>query len=98
MVEYLVTSGETANIPKGDSTENDWEFDGNGILQNGDTIPLKDSFKLSLTTDIIFGTYGEDLALTQLIAPHTSRSYVLASETNYKYFFQRMNMFSDIEI
>lgn len=98
VVEYLVTSGETANISKGYSTENDWEFDGNGILQNGDTIPLKDSFKLSLTTDIIFGTYGEDLALTQLIAPHTSRSYVLASETNYKYFFQRMNMFSDIEI
>ena len=97
VVEYLVTSGETANISKGYSTENDWEFDGNGILQNGDTIPLKDSFKLSLTTDIIFGTYGEDLALTQLIAPHTSRSYVLASETKYKYFIQRMNMFSDIE-
>ena len=98
VVEYLVTSGETANISKSYSTENDWEFDGNGILPNGDTIPLKDNFKLSLTTDIIFGTYGEDLALTQLIAPHTSRSYVLASETNYKYFFQRMNMFSDIEI
>lgn len=98
VVEYLVTSGEAANISKSYSTENDWEFDGNGILPNGDTIPLKDSFKLSLTTDIIFGTYGEDLALTQLIAPHTSRSYVLASETNYKYFFQRMNMFSDIEI
>lgn len=98
VVEYLVTSGEAANISKSYSTENDWEFDGNGILPNGDTIPLKDSFKLILTTDIIFGTYGEDLALTQLIAPHTSRSYVLASETNYKYFFQRMNMFSDIEI
>jgi hypothetical protein len=59
---------------------------------------LKDNFKIRLTTDLIFGTNGEDLALTQLIAPHVSRSYVLASQTNYEYFFKRMNMFSDIEI
>lgn len=98
VVEYLVTSGESANISKSYSTDSDWEFDGNGLLTNGDTVPLKNNFKLSLATDIIFGTYGEDLALTQLIAPHTSRSYVLASEINYMYFFKRMNMFSDINI
>ena len=33
-----------------------------------------------------------------MIAPHVSRSFVLANETNYKYFFKRMNMFSTIEV
>lgn len=98
VIEYLITTGEKANINKQYSLDDDWEWDGEGMLSNGDVVQLKNNFKLHLTTDIIFGTYGEDLALTQLIAPHVSRSFVLASDTNYKYFFQRMNMFSDIEI
>ena len=49
-------------------------------------------------TDIIFGSASEDTALTQTIAPHVSRSMVLANESNYQYFFKKMNMFSDVEI
>lgn len=96
VVEYIITSGEQANLHKSDNPE--WEFDGQGLTITGDPIELNNNFRVVLTTDLIFGTYGEDLALTQLIAPHVSRSYVLANETNYKYFFSRMNMFSDIEI
>lgn len=99
IVEYIVTAGEGANLYKDTTNMNDnWEFDGEGILSDGSSIKLNKNFRITLTTDIIFGTYGEDLALTQLIAPHVSRSFVLASETNYNYFFKRMNMFSDIEI
>ena len=103
IVEYIVTSGENSNINKNitfdaGNKDDNWDWDGEGLLQDGTTIKLNGNFKIRLTTDIIFGTSGENLALTQLIAPHTSRSFVLASETNYKYFFQRMNMFSDIEI
>lgn len=103
VIEYLVTAGGNSNILKDKEfnssiKDDNWEWDGEGILQDGTTIKLNGNFKIRMTTDIIFGTAGEDLALTQLIAPHVSRSYVLASETNYKYFFQRMNMFSDIEV
>ena len=99
VVEYIVTDGNNANIYKSFINGDDnWEWDGDARLANGNTVPLNKNFKIRLTTDIIFGTESEDTALTQLIAPHASRSFVLASETNYKYFFQRMNMFSDIEI
>lgn len=99
IVEYIVTNGENSNLFKDDINSGDnWEFDGEGMMPTGESIKLNDNFKIKLTTDIIFGTNGEDLSLTQLIAPHVSRSYVLASETNYQYFFKRMNMFSDIEI
>ena len=53
---------------------------------------------LKLKTDLIFGSASEDIALTQMIAPHASRSFVLANETNYKYFLQRMGMFSTVEV
>jgi len=99
VVEYIVTDGNNANIYKSFINGDDnWQWDGDARLANGNTVPLNKNFKIRLTTDIIFGTESEDTALTQLIAPHASRSFVLASETNYKYFFQRMNMFSDIEI
>lgn len=99
MVEYLVSDGSSANISKDyESTDNFWEFNGSGYLQDGTPVNLDDNFQVRLKTDVIFGTAAEDVNLTQLIAPHTSRSFVLANEINYKYFFKRMNMFSDIEI
>lgn len=103
VIEYIITNGEVSNLLKDKDfsigiKDDKWEWDGEGLLTDGSTIKLNGNFKIRLTTDIIFGTNGEDISLTQLIAPHTSRSYVLASETNYKYFFKRMNMFSDIEI
>jgi hypothetical protein len=67
-------------------------------MRDGSEVSLSDNFKITSDTDIIFGLPAEDIMLTQLIAPHTSRSYVLANEINYKYFFKRMNMFNTIEV
>ena len=61
-------------------------------------LPINENFRLTLNTSLIFGAVAEDITLTQMIAPHMSRSFVLANETNYKYFFKRMNMFSTIEV
>ncbi len=99
IVEYIVSDGTQGNLHKTDANaSNSWEFEGEGVMQDGTSVKLDGNFKLSLTTDIIFGTMPEDMGLTQLIAPHVSRSYVLANETNYNYFFRRMNMFSEIGI
>lgn len=99
MVEYLVSDGNSANISADyENTDDFWEFDGEGYLQDGTPVNLNNNFQVRLKTDVIFGTAAEDVNLTQLIAPHMSRSFVLATETNYKYFFRRMNMFSDISV
>lgn len=99
IVEYIVSDGTIGNIRKSDvNAANNWEFDGEGVMADGTSVKLEGNFRLTLTTDIIFGTQPEDMGLTQLIAPHVSRSFVLANETNYNYFFKRMNMFSEIGI
>lgn len=100
LVEYVISDGIGGNLSKTYTNQSDqtWVINGNGILQDGTYINLGENFKISLKTDLIFGSQSEDIALTQMIAPHTSRSFVLANEVNYKYFFKRMNMFSTIEV
>lgn len=101
VVEYCVTNGANSNLFMNEINQGNgelWEFQGTGMMVDGTTINLQKNFKVTMLSDIIFGTYGEDTILTQLIAPHVSRSFVLANEVNYRYFFKRMNMFSDIEI
>ena len=100
LVEYIVSDGIGGNLSKDsvNSSDQSWIINGNGYLNDGQSISLNDNFYLTMKTDLIFGSQSEDLTLTQMIAPHTSRSFVLANETNYKYFFKRMNMFSTIEI
>jgi hypothetical protein len=99
IAEYVVSDGPIANLYKDEINSNEyWEIEGDGFMPDGTHVTLNDNFKIISTTDVIFGTASENTALTQLIAPHVSRSYVLANETNYRYFFKRMNMFSDVEI
>ena len=98
-VEYVVTDGLGGNLPK-EYANNDeaFQIQGVGYLKDGTEISLNENFKIQSDTDVIFGLPAEDVQLTQLIAPHASRSFVLANEINYKYFFKRMNMFSTIEV
>ena len=99
IAEYIVSDGPIANLDKDEINSSEyWEIVGDGYMSDGTHISLNDNFRIFSTTDVIFGTSPENTALTQLIAPHVSRSYVLANETNYRYFFRRMNMFSDVEI
>lgn len=99
MVEYIVTEGMVANISKQVADSADyWEFIDKGYLPNGNQVNLNANFNIHLNTDVIFGTAAEDIALTQMIAPHVSRSFVLANGMNYKYFFQKMNMFTRVDI
>jgi hypothetical protein len=49
-------------------------------------------------TDSILGSGYEDVTLTQRLAPYSSRSMVLANSTNYKYFLEKMNMFSIVDV
>lgn len=98
-VEYVVTDGAGGNLPKSLlNQDNYFEFTDIGYLRDGTEVSLKDNFKIFCDTNIIFGSAPENIVLTQLVAPHASRSFVLANDLNYRYFFKRMNMFSTIEI
>ena len=99
-VEYVVTDGAGGNLPKNllQQSTDLLQIQGQGYMKDGTEVSLIDNFYIVCETDIIFGSAQEDIMLTQLIAPHASRSFVLANDVNYRYFLKRMNMFSTVEI
>lgn len=99
LAEYLVTSGSNGNFAKDlMNSANYWEFQGAGYLPDGTEVDLTKIMSITCLTDCILGTGYEDVTLTQRLAPYSSRSMVLANSTNYKYFLEKMNMFSIVDV
>jgi hypothetical protein len=95
-VEYLLTTGIAGNVLSNfQNLEFRWEDSGYDIT--GKEIDLNTALNVNLVTPLIFGTTPEPIELTKLIAPRTSRSYVLANPENYSIFLQKMNYFSLVE-
>ena len=95
-VEYLLTTGIAGNVLSNfQNLEFRWEDSGYDIT--GKEIDLNTALNVNLVTPLIFGTTPEPIELTKLIAPRTSRSYVLANPDNYSIFLQKMNYFSLVE-
>lgn len=91
-VEYLVTGGEIGNLREIDDVIFQWVD--NGYSQVGEDVDLNDSITVKMSKLITFGSNPEPTFLTRLIAPHQSRSFVLANPTNYVIFLQKFNYFS----
>lgn len=98
VVEYLVTDGESGNIKSQKaSLANQWSFKTPGYSLNNEEIDLNKLIDVSIDKTILFGTVEEPLYLTRLLAPNTSRSFVLANASNYIYFLRKLNMFTVID-
>lgn len=98
LFEYIESQGEMGNINSlTETTDNLWEFETKGYLSDGTTIDLNDVLNISTKHQVLFGTNSEELSMTRLLAPHSSRSFVLATAENYKYFLRKLNIFSIID-
>ena len=98
LLEYIASNGEMGNINDiNESSNNYWRFETEGYLPNGEKIDLNEILKITTQKQILFGCNEESISLTKLIAPHTSRSFVLANAENYKYFLRKLNIFSIID-
>ena len=99
LIEYLKTNGASGNASAKILNNGDyWEFMKDSFTVNGDQVDLNQCLTLSVTQDIVLGAEAEDILQTQTLAPHTSRSYVLANKTNYQYFLKKLNMFSIVDV
>lgn len=97
-VEYLVCSGSRGNLRfSQDEDSGGWTFVDNAVKKDGTSVDLNELFVIEPSTDIMFGNDGEDISITRFVAPHASRSFVLANGVNYEYFLRRLNMFSVID-
>jgi hypothetical protein len=94
-VEYLLTGGEGGNIREGQAVSFNWIDSGYSVL--GEEVDLNEYVDVQMSELITFGSNPEPTYLTRLIAPMTSRSFVLANPTNYIVFLQKFNYFSIID-
>jgi hypothetical protein len=96
-VTYLESSGAFGNIQVEDPSQVIMRFDSEGTDLFGNGVTLSDVLQVSCTVAPQLGASQEPIDLTRLIAPKTSRSFVLANPTNYVTFFEKFGQFSIIE-
>lgn len=94
-IEYLTTSGNAGNLLIDENPT--YKFFDSGYDIAGEEIDLNKVLTITTAVPVTFGTDAEPLYLTKLLAPKTSRAYVLANTDNYVYFLQKFNFFSVID-
>lgn len=94
-VEYLVSAGDAGNILMDEIPNFEWEDDGFDLA--GNTVDLNAIIKIGMGKPIIFGSDAEPIFLTRVLAPKTSRAYVLANADSYVYFLEKYNFFSVVD-
>lgn len=94
-VEYLTTSGGQGNISKEDPIDFKYKDSGYDVL--GNPVDLNEITKIDMKTLISFGADEESIEMTKLLAPKTSRAYVLANADSYVYFLEKFNFFSVVD-
>ena len=94
-VEYLQTSGSSGNLVEGDDILFQWVDTGYSMI--GEQIDLNKYLHTDMSKMITFGADPEPTSLTRLIAPKTSRSYVLANPENYIIFLDKFNYFAVVD-
>lgn len=96
-IEYLVSNGEAGNLNLSQDDEAVWSWEDPGYTIFGEELELNDFFDVATTNPPNFGSNAEPLALTKLIAPKTSRNFVLANPDNYIIFLEKFNQFAIID-
>jgi len=96
-VNYLECTGSSGNVLVEDASQAIFRFDADGTDLFGSSVTLQDVLKVSCSIAPQLGANQESVDLTRLIAPKTSRSFVLANPTNYITFFEKFGQFSIIE-
>lgn len=96
-VQYVETTGTGGNINSIEPNKIPFEFDDDGTDVYGNTVSLKEYLKVTCVTAPQLGINKESIQLTKILAPKTSRSYVLANPDNYITYFEKFGTFSIIE-
>jgi len=96
-VDYLECSGAGGNLLVDDSSQALFKFDSDGTDIFGRSVTLSEVLQVACTIAPQLGASQESIDLTRLLAPKTSRSFVLANPTNYITFFEKFGQFSIIE-
>ena len=89
-VQYVKTDGFSGNI-FGKASSISFKWVDTAYSNTGEEIDLNEFMNISLDKPIILGADSESMELTKLIAPYSSRSFVLANPNNYVSLLSRFN-------
>ena len=96
-VQYVETVGTLGNISSLEAGKISMSFDDDGTDAFGNSISLGEYLNVVCIVSPQLGTDKESIELTRILAPKTSRSYVLANAENYITYFEKFGTFSIIE-
>lgn len=94
-IDYFISRGSIGNLNH--SKDLTFKFQNEGVDSVGNSHNLNDVLEVKCTVAPIMGADPEDLAMTKLIAPLASKSFVLATPDHYEYFLSRYGMFSYLD-
>jgi hypothetical protein len=94
-IEYISTSGNGGNIF--DSEASSFTFAESLYDTIGTPVNANEAIDISVFKPILFGSDPEPIALTKILAPKTSKAFVLANTDSYVYFLEKFNIFSVID-
>lgn len=94
-VEYLTTVGQAGNIEE--TVVPVFRFIDQAFDLQGNSIDMNKILNISVNKPIIFGSASEPIEITKILAPKTSRAYVLANADSYVYFMEKFNLFSVVD-
>lgn len=94
LVEYLRCDGYLGNI-SGDTFN--INFNSTGTDYQGNEIDLNTVLSVKVVHAPNFGSSAESREFTKLIAPHASKSFVLANPDNYIHYLSKYDTFSFID-
>lgn len=93
-IQYVKNDGYLGNL---DSNMIKLRFNDLGTDYQNNDIDLNECLTVNVVSVPIFGSDPESSEFTRLIAPHASKSFVLATPDNYIYYLSRYDMFSFID-
>lgn len=94
VVEYIITDGIGGNL---NTTNLSYRFQDSATDEFGNDIDLNDVLQVITVRPPIMGTDFENPEFTKLVAPHASKSFVLATPENYVSYLSRYNQFAFVD-
>ena len=93
-VEYVKCDGAAGNIR---NTIMHIDFSDNGTDYQGNEIDLNEVLAVKIISPPMFGSNAESRDFTRIMAPHASKSFVLANPDNYVHYLSKYDTFSFID-
>ena len=92
-ITYIKTDGASGNTT---TTHLNYIFDDSGVDEYGNEVNLNDILTVETVVPPMLGSDFEDPEFTKMIAPKTSKSFVLATPENYVSYLSKYNQYSFI--